>query len=109
MILAWVISLLLLCSSLIIYLERLNVLRIAEVRTVEQAQNHFLAAEKAVLDCEKNLTNLSGLEENNCFIQSMGKSRWLITSKEKPAIQIGVVVDEKTGVVTRLNWRQVFE
>ena len=109
MILAWVISLLLLCSSLIVYLERLNALRIVEVKTMEVAQNHFLAAEKSVLDCENNLTDLANLEENACFIQSVGKNRWLISSKEKPAIQIGVVIDETTGAVTRINWRQVFE
>ena len=109
MILAWVISLLLLCSSLIAYLERLNALRIVEVKTMEMAQKHFIAAEKAVLECEKNITKLADLEENTCFIQPAGKNRWLISSKEKPAIQIGVVIDEKTGIATRFNWRQVFE
>jgi len=76
---------------------------------MQQAKNHFIAAEKAVLECEKNITNLANLEENACFIQSAGKNRWLISSKEKPAIQIGVVIDEKTGTATRVNWRQVFE
>ena len=109
MILAWVVSLLLFCSSLINYLERLNVLRITEVNTMRMAQNHFIAAEKSVLECEQKITNIANLEENNCFIQSAGKNRWLISSKEKPAIQISVVVDEKTGVATRINWRQVFE
>lgn len=109
MILAWVISLLLLCSSLIAYLEGLNALRIVEVKTIELTQKYFLEAEKAVLDCENNLTSLSNLKENSCFIQSVGKNRWLISSKEKPAIQIGIVLDEKTGAVTRMNWRQVFE
>lgn len=109
MILAWVMSLLLLCSSLIAYLERLNSLRIIEVNTMELAKRHFIAAEKSVLECEKSLTNIAELKENNCFIQSAGKNRWLISSKEKPAIQIGVVIDEKTGTTKRLNWRQVFE
>ena len=76
---------------------------------MELAQKNFVAAEKAVLDCEKNLTSLADLKENTCFVQSVGKNRWLITSKEKPAIQIGVVIDEKTGVTTRVNWRQIFE
>ena len=109
MILAWVISLLLLCSSLIAYLERLAALRIIEVKTIELAQRHFIAAEKAVSECEQYMTNLADLEENACFIQSAGKNRWLISSKEKPAIQIGVVIDESTGKITRINWRQVFE
>jgi hypothetical protein len=108
-ILAWVISLLLLCSSLVAYLERFNALRIVEVKTMEVAQKNFISAENAVLECEKNLTALADLKENRCFIQSAGKNRWLISSKEKPAIQVGVFIDEKTGVATRMNWRQVFE
>ncbi len=76
---------------------------------MELAKRHFIAAEKSVLECEKSLTNIAELKENNCFIQSAGKNRWLISSKEKPAIQIGVVIDEKTGSTKRLNWRQVFE
>lgn len=109
MILAWVISLLLLCSSLITYLERVSSLRIIEVNTLRLAKNQFIESEKEILDCEKNITTLTQLKENHCFIQSAGKNYWLITSKEKPAIQIGVVIDETTGVVTRINWRQVFE
>ncbi|MBU3610939.1 hypothetical protein ICN32_10280 [Polynucleobacter wuianus] len=109
MILAWVISLLLLCSSLIMYLERLTVLRVMEVKTIEHAQDRFMAAEKSVLQCEENITNLSLLTENHCFIQPAGKNQWLISSKEKPSIQIHVLLNEKSGVVTRLNWRQAFE
>lgn len=109
MILAWVVSLLLLCSSLIVYLERVSFLRIIEVNTMQQAKNHFIAAEKSVLECEQNLTNLTQLEANNCFIQSIGENRWIISSKDKPVIQIGVVINEKTGTTTRINWRQVFE
>jgi len=108
-ILAWVISLLLLCYYRVAYLERLIALRIVEVKTMELAQKKFVAAEKAVLDCEKNLTALADLKEHACFIQSAGKNRWLISSKEKPAIQIGVVIDEQSNSVTRVNWRQVFE
>lgn len=109
MILAWVISLLLLCSSLIVYLERLTVMRMIEVKTIEQANAQFIAAEKSVLECEANITNLSALTENHCFIQSVGKNYWLISSKEKPTIQVHVLVDEKSGTVSRLNWRQAFE
>ena len=109
MILAWVISLLLLCSSLVTHLERLNALRIVEVQTINQAQKNFIAAERAVLECEKNLHAIAELNGNTCFIQSVGKNSWLISSKEKPAIQIGIIMDEKTGTATRVNWRQVFE
>ena len=109
MILAWIISLLLLCSSLITYLERLSALRVIEVRTMREAHKNFITAEKFVLDCEKSLTTLTELQDKSCVIQSVGKNSWLISSKEKPAIQIGVIIDDKTSIATRVNWRQVFE
>ena len=109
MILAWALSLLLLASTLVTHLERLSALRILEVKTIALAQQHFITAEKAVLDCERNITSLSNLADNSCFIQPAGKNRWLITSKEKPSIQIGVVIDENSGSIHRYNWRQVFE
>lgn len=109
MILAWVISLILLCTSLISYLESLSALRIVEVNTMQLAQKNFMSAEQSVLECERNLTSLAHLKENTCFIKSLGKSYWLITSKDKPAIQISVVIDENTSVASRINWRQVFE
>ena len=109
MILAWVMSLLLLCSSLIVYLERLTVLRLVEVKTIELAQEQFMAAESAVIKCENHILNLSALTENDCLIQPTGKNQWLITSKEKPTIQVHVLADEKSGFLTRLSWRQAFE
>ena len=109
MILAWVISLLLLCSSLIAYLERITSLRILEIKTIERTQEQFISAEKLVLECEKNITNVSAISENDCFIQSVGKGLWLIASKDNPSIQIHVLVDEKSGLITRVNWRQAFE
>ena len=109
MILAWVLSLLLLCASLIVHLERLTALRIIELQTIALAQQNFIAAEKAVLDCEKNLSTLSVLSEAPCFIRPISKNIWLITSKQNPAIQVTVVLDEKSGSATRFNWRQSFE
>jgi len=109
MILAWVLSLLLLCASLVVQLERLTALRVVEVKTLESAQQNFIAAEKAVLDCEKNLRILSELSESNCFIQPISKNLWLITSKQKPAIQVHVTLDEKSGATRRINWRQAFD
>ena len=109
MILAWVISLLLLCSSLIVYLERLTAVRTIGVNTIKLAQERFIVAEESVIECERNITNLSLLTQSPCFIQPAGKNQWLISSKEKPSIQIHILIDEKSGTVTRLNWRQVFE
>ena len=109
MILAWVLSLLLLVSSLITYLERMTALSIIETSTMRVAHRHFVAAEKAVMECEQNISQITALAENHCFIQSAGKNIWLISSKQKPSIQVHVFLDEKTGVATRLNWRQSFE
>ncbi|MBU3555956.1 hypothetical protein [Polynucleobacter sp. UB-Piko-W3] len=109
MILAWVLSLLLLCASLIAQLERLTALHIVEVKTIALAQKNFIAAERAVLDCEKNLPTHSVLTENNCLIQPINKNIWLISSKQKPAIQVHVLLDAKSGTTTRLNWRQSFD
>jgi len=111
-ILAWVISLLLLCSSLVLYLERLTILRIIQVKTIELMQEQFMIAEKAVLECETNIAKLvEAIEKSeiNCIIQAAGKNQWLISSREKPRIQTHILVDETSGLVTRLNWRQAFE
>jgi len=108
-ILAWVLSLLMLCSSLIVYLERMAALSIIELNTMNATRRGFIAADKAVMECEKNISNLAALTENACFIQSAGKNIWLITSKQKPSVQVHIFLDEKTGLATRLNWRQVFE
>jgi hypothetical protein len=108
-ILAWVISLLLLCSSLVMSLEKLTALRIISLKTMESSKLDFMNSEKAILECEQHLSNLSLLQENNCFIQPLAKNIWSISSKSKPVIQVHVFLDEKTGLVTRLNWRQAFE
>lgn len=73
------------------------------------SQRHFIAAEKSVLECQQNISQITVLTENNCFIQSIGKNIWLISSKQKPSIEVHIYVDEKTGVATRLNWHQSFE
>jgi hypothetical protein len=109
MILAWVLSLLLLCASLIVHLERLIALRIIELKTITLAQQNFITAEKAVLDCEKNLRAMSAFSEAPCFIRPISKNIWLITSKQRPTIQVTVVLDERSGSTTRFNWRQSFE
>ena len=109
MILAWVLSLLLLLSSLITYLERMTALSLIEANALKRSHHHFIAAEKSVLECEQNISQIALLTENNCFIQSVGKNIWLITSKQKPSIQVHLYLDEKTGLTTRLNWRQSFE
>lgn len=109
MIIAWVLSLLLLLSSLIHHLERLTALEVISVSTYLKSHQQFITAEKAILECEQYLSHLSGLENRACHIQSAGKNLWLISSKEKPILEVLVLLDEQTNQVTRLNWRQQFE
>jgi hypothetical protein len=87
----------------------MTALSIIETNTMRTSQRNFFAAEKSILACEQNISQITALAENHCFIQSVGKSIWLISSKQKPSIQIHVYLDEKTGIATRLNWRQSFE
>ena len=109
MILAWVISLILLCSALIMHLERWSALKLMHVDTIKTTQEQFIKSEQAVIECEKHILKIPNLPGSDCNIQSIEKNIWMISSKEKPVIQIHVQVDEITGVVTRINWRQAFE
>jgi len=109
MILAWVLSLLTLLSMLVIQLERLVALEVMSVNTYAESQKEFIAAEKALLECEQHLSNITALANPACHIQSAGKNLWLLSSKSKPSLEILIVLDEKTNIATRLNWRQNFE
>ena len=109
MILAWVISLILLCSALIMHLERWSTLKLMHVDIIKTTQEQFIKSEQAVIECEKHILKIPNLPESDCNIQSIEKNIWMISSKEKSVIQIHVQVDEITGVVTRINWRQAFE
>jgi hypothetical protein len=109
MIIAWVLSLLTLLSSLLIHLERLAALELVSVNTYIESQKNFIAAEKVLLECERHITNITALENPNCHIQSAGKNLWLLSSKGSTTLEALVFLDEKTNITTRLNWRQHFE
>ena len=109
MIIAWVASLVLMMSTLIAYLERLTALEIISLHTLKQTQDHFVAAENAVMECQNNLSSISTVHLQSCHLQSAGNNYWLISSKEKPIIEVLVFLDDKSGIVTRLNWRQGLE
>ena len=108
-IIAWVLSLLTLLSMLVMQLERLAALEVMSVNTYAEAQKGFIAAEKALLECEQHLSNIAVLADPACHIQSVGKNLWLISSQSKPSLEILIFLDEKTNIATRLNWRQNFE
>jgi hypothetical protein len=108
-IIAWVLSLLLLLSSLVLHLERLAALELIGVNTFGESQKQLIASEKAILECEQHLSNVATVVNASCHIQSAGKNLWLISSKAKPSVEVLVFLDEKTNIATRLNWRQNFE
>jgi hypothetical protein len=109
MMIAWVLTLLFLLSSLVHHLERLAALEVISVNTYLQSHQQFIAAEKALLECEQHLSNIAGLENAACHVQSAGKNLWLISNKGKPIIKVAVLMDDKTHITTRLNWRQKFD
>lgn len=109
MTIAWVLSLLVLLSSLVHSLERMSALEIIHSNTVVASGKQFIAAEKTLYQCESNFMNIANDEDASCHLQSAGKYLWLISTKENPRLEILVHLDEKTGVVSRLNWRQQFE
>lgn len=109
MIISWVLSLLTLLSLLAFQLERLAALEVMSVNTYAESQKEFIAAERSLMDCEQHLSKIAALENSTCHIQSVGKNRWLISSKSKPSLEVLIFLDEKTNITTRLNWRQNFE
>ena len=109
MIIAWVLSVLVLCSSLIAYLERMTALEMISVHTLLESQKEFINAEKALSECEQYLSNITVLENNPCYIKFVGKNLWLLSTKQKPQLEVLVALDGDSGTATRLNWRQVFE
>ncbi|QWE24938.1 hypothetical protein FD977_01375 [Polynucleobacter sp. AP-Elch-400A-B2] len=109
MIIAWVLSLLTLLSMLVMQLERLAALEVMSINTNAEAHRRFVAAEKALLECEQHLSNITVLENPACHIQSVGKNLWLISSKLKPSLQALIFLDDKSNIARRLNWRQSFE
>ena len=109
MIIAWVLSLLVLLSSLVAHLQRLTALEIVGVNSYVESQKQFITTERSLLECERHLTNMTALENPACHLQSAGKNLWLISSKSKPRLEALIFLDDKTHIATRVNWRQNFE
>lgn len=109
MMIAWVLSLLVLLSTVLGHLERLLTLEVISLSTFEQSHRQFIDAEKSLLECERNLSNITAIENKACHVQSSGKNRWLISTQGKPSIEVLVLMDDKTQIVSRLNWRQKFD
>ena len=109
MIIAWVLSILVVLTSLISCLEKMTALEIIGVNAALEAQSQFIAAEKSLTECEKNLSNLSALENPPCYFQSAGKNLWLLSTKKNPQLETLVALEGGSGQTRRLNWRKIFE
>jgi len=110
-ILAWVLSLILLCSALIKQLESLTTQSLIELKAMTDAQEQFFSAEKSVVECEHELAQrvISNVSDSSCIYRDMGNHVWKISSKQKPGVEVHVYVDPQTDSAQRLNWRQTFE
>lgn len=84
-------------------------LEVFGINTLIESKIQFVTNEKNLMECEEHLSNIGVLENRQCHIQAAGKNLWLLSSKEKPLLEVLVLLDEKTGVTTRLSWRQDFE
>ena len=109
MILIWVFSLILLGSSIIQHFTRMTSQSIVEMKNMTDAQERFIAAERAIVDCEKSLAHNTSTGDEICDIQSISLHIWKITSKQKPGIEVHVYRHPDSAEWQRLNWRQTFE
>ena len=109
MILIWVFSLLLLGSSIIQQFTDMTSQSIVELKSLTDAQERFIAAERAIVECEKSLALNTLIGDGVCDIQSVSHHVWKITSKQKPGIEVHVYRHPEGTEWQRLNWRQTFE
>lgn len=109
MIIVWVLSLLALLTSLIGGMERMTTLEMISNTAVVTSGKQFIAAERALDKCQDEMISIVHSANSPCHLQSVGKHLWLISTKDNPRLEVLVHVDEKTGAVRRLNWRQQFE
>ncbi len=109
MIFIWVLSFIMLGSSIIQHFTGMTSQSIKELNGMSTSQKRFIAAEKAIVECEKSLALNISDNDDVCDIQLMSHRVLKITSKQKPGIEIHVYRDPESTVWQRLNWRQTFE
>ena len=109
MIIAWILSLLLIISTVVVHLERIVALEIFSVQTQKEFAHNFIKNEKTILQCEQLL--LEKIEEANeiCHIQVLDKQYWLVSNLHAPKMEVLIHLNTNSGMMTRLNWRQVVE
>lgn len=87
----------------------MTALMMIEVNTMKVAQQQWVLAENAVIECKKSIGSPSSVSERDCIIEPIQTHVWKMTSKSKPSIEVYTYVDPISGQTTRLNWRQAFE
>ena len=109
MIIAWVLSLLLLMASLVSYLQRMTALEIITTQTIKTTQAEFIAVEKKLLECERNISHVATLASDACVVQSIGKQLWKVSTVGLVTLESVIHLDDASGSATRLSWRQAFK
>jgi hypothetical protein len=96
-------------ASLVGYLQRLTTLELIASQTIKSSQVELISAETALLECERNIVNISTLPSNACVFQSIGQQLWKISTTGGVTIESVIYLDEVSGISTRLSWRQAFK
>ena len=91
------------------YLQRITALEIIATQTIKTTQAEFIAAEKKLLECEQNISNMAALPSNVCVVQSIGKQLWKISTTGLVTLESVIHLDDTSGNATRLSWRQTFK
>jgi hypothetical protein len=134
MILLWLMSFLMYLAWAITQLEHHLVLEIKTMAVQASHTEAFEQAERALLECEQGLTesishaqSKPGADDalGRCQIEILASSEPIKGGKHKSTIhqrrlyriQVGdqvrlqstIIVDHQSGIVTRLNWQQLYE
>jgi hypothetical protein len=109
MIIAWVLSLLFIISTVVVYLERIVALETFAVQTQKEVVEDFIKSEKIVLQCEQLLPEKIEEASELCHVQLLDKQYWLVRNLHAPKIEVLIHLNTESGMMSRLNWRQVFE
>jgi len=96
-------------ASLVGYLQRMTSLEIVATQTIKSSQTDFIQAEEALLECEENISNMTVPPSQTCVVQSVGKQLWKISTSGRVVLESVVHLDDASGNLNRLSWRQVFK
>ena len=96
-------------ASLVSYLQRMTALEIIATQTIKTTQAEFIAAEKKLLECERNISHVVTLPSDTCVVQSIGKQLWRVSTVGLITLESAIHLDDTSGSAARLSWRQAFK